>query len=174
MIPVFERAKAVHYKGMVRSDMPKPALISFFTARVHATKSTVKILAANTHCKYFLKIAEFTYFFLYAEPLLSEVCTTLPSAHNSSVISRLVQHTPRLSQPCCVLLCPAPALLGVDISPMVWQVTILAMFSPSKLNKKPLTAIEEDIQTARSLTHKDLCCKYKTNINVGDVVCGLY
>jgi hypothetical protein len=29
-----------------------------FTARVHATKSTVKILAANTHCKYFLKIAE--------------------------------------------------------------------------------------------------------------------
>jgi hypothetical protein len=26
-----------------------------FTARVHTTKSTVKILAANTHCKYFLK-----------------------------------------------------------------------------------------------------------------------
>jgi hypothetical protein len=30
----------------------------FFTARVHTTKSTVKILAANSHCKYFLKIAE--------------------------------------------------------------------------------------------------------------------
>jgi hypothetical protein len=53
------------YKGMVRSDMSKPALIFFFTARVHTTKSTVKILAANTHCKYFLKLAEFTHFFLY-------------------------------------------------------------------------------------------------------------
>jgi hypothetical protein len=30
----------------------------FFNARVHTTKSTVKILAANTHCKYFLKTAE--------------------------------------------------------------------------------------------------------------------
>jgi hypothetical protein len=30
----------------------------FFTAIVHTTKSTVNILAANTHCKYFLKIAE--------------------------------------------------------------------------------------------------------------------
>jgi hypothetical protein len=48
---------------MVLSDMSKPALIFFFTARVHATKSTVKILAANTHCKYFLKIAEITHFF---------------------------------------------------------------------------------------------------------------
>jgi hypothetical protein len=45
-------------KGMVRSDRSKPALIFFFTARVHTTKSTVKILAANTHYKYFLKIAE--------------------------------------------------------------------------------------------------------------------
>jgi hypothetical protein len=46
-------------KGMVRSDISKPALIFFlFTARLHTTKSTVKILAANTHCKYFLKIAE--------------------------------------------------------------------------------------------------------------------
>jgi hypothetical protein len=46
-------------KGMVWSDMSKPALIFFFfTARVHTTKSTVKILAANMHCKYFLKIAE--------------------------------------------------------------------------------------------------------------------
>jgi hypothetical protein len=33
--------------------MSKPALIFFFTARVHTTKSTVKMLAANTHCKYF-------------------------------------------------------------------------------------------------------------------------
>jgi hypothetical protein len=37
--------------------MSKPALIFFFTARVHTTKSTVNILAANTHYKYFLKIA---------------------------------------------------------------------------------------------------------------------
>jgi negative regulator of replication initiation len=48
---------------MVRSDMSKPALIFFFTARVHITKSTVKILAANTHCKYFLKISEVNRFF---------------------------------------------------------------------------------------------------------------
>jgi hypothetical protein len=38
-------------KGMVRSDISKPALIFLFTARVHTTKSNVKILAANTHCK---------------------------------------------------------------------------------------------------------------------------
>jgi hypothetical protein len=48
---------------MVQSDMSKPALIFFFTARVHTTKSTVKILAAKTHSKYFLKIAEVTHFF---------------------------------------------------------------------------------------------------------------
>jgi hypothetical protein len=46
------------YKRMVRSDMSKPDLIFFFNTRVHKTKSTDKILAANTHCKYFLKIAE--------------------------------------------------------------------------------------------------------------------
>jgi hypothetical protein len=40
-------------KGMIRSDMSKPDLISFLTARVHTTKSSVKILAANTHCKCF-------------------------------------------------------------------------------------------------------------------------
>jgi hypothetical protein len=51
------------HKGMVRSDMLKPALIFFFTTRVHTTKSTDKILAAKTHCKYFLKIAEVTHFF---------------------------------------------------------------------------------------------------------------
>jgi hypothetical protein len=49
--------KFITNKGMDRSDMSKPALI-FFTARVHTTEYTVKILAANTHCKYFLKIAE--------------------------------------------------------------------------------------------------------------------
>jgi hypothetical protein len=49
-------------KGMVQSDMSKPALIFFFTARIHKTKSTVKILAANTHCKYFLKITKVTHF----------------------------------------------------------------------------------------------------------------
>jgi hypothetical protein len=37
--------------------------IFFFTARVHTTKSTVKILAAKTHCKYFLKIAEHCQYF---------------------------------------------------------------------------------------------------------------
>jgi hypothetical protein len=42
--------------------MSKPVLIFFFIARVHTTKSTVKILAANTHCKYFLKIADVTHF----------------------------------------------------------------------------------------------------------------
>jgi hypothetical protein len=36
---------------------------SFFTARAHITKSTVKTLAAKTHYKYFLKIAEVTHFF---------------------------------------------------------------------------------------------------------------
>jgi hypothetical protein len=35
----------------------------FYTARVHTTKSTVNIFAANTHCKYFLKIAEVTHVF---------------------------------------------------------------------------------------------------------------
>jgi hypothetical protein len=35
----------------------------FSTARVHTTKSTIKILAGKTHCKYFLKIAEVTHFF---------------------------------------------------------------------------------------------------------------
>jgi hypothetical protein len=47
----------------VRADMSKPALIRPPpppTARVHTTKSTIKILATNTHCKYFLKIAKVT------------------------------------------------------------------------------------------------------------------
>jgi hypothetical protein len=65
------------HKGMVRSDMSKPALIFFSCKSTHKKKSTIKILSANTRCKYFLKIAEFTHFFLYAEPLVPEVCTTL-------------------------------------------------------------------------------------------------
>jgi hypothetical protein len=32
------------------------------------------------HCKYFSKIAEVTNFFLYAEPLVPDVCTTLITA----------------------------------------------------------------------------------------------
>jgi hypothetical protein len=40
-----------------------PWFFFFSTARVHATKSTVKIVAAKTHCKYFFKIAEVTHFF---------------------------------------------------------------------------------------------------------------
>jgi hypothetical protein len=35
----------------------------FFTARPYTSKSTVKILAAGTHCKYFLKIVKVTHFF---------------------------------------------------------------------------------------------------------------
>jgi hypothetical protein len=65
-------------KGMVRSDRSKPALIFFFTARVHTTKSTIKFLAAKMHCKYFLKIAEVTHFSVRGT-LVSEVCTTFPS-----------------------------------------------------------------------------------------------
>jgi hypothetical protein len=75
--PISGRRTKWTHKGMVRSDMSKPALIFFSTARVHTTTSTIKILAANTHWKYFLKIAEFTHFFLYAEPLVPEVCTIL-------------------------------------------------------------------------------------------------
>jgi hypothetical protein len=48
---------------MVRSDMSKPVLIFFSTARIHTIKSTIKILAANTHCKYLLEITEVTHFF---------------------------------------------------------------------------------------------------------------
>jgi hypothetical protein len=40
-----------------------------FATGVHTTKYTVKILAANTHCKYFLKIAEVTHFFCMRNPL---------------------------------------------------------------------------------------------------------
>jgi hypothetical protein len=60
----FERAKIVHAlqgNGPIRHVETCPHF--FFTARVHTTESTIKILAANTHCKYFLKIAEVTHFF---------------------------------------------------------------------------------------------------------------
>jgi hypothetical protein len=81
VLSLFVVTKCCSYtnKGMVRSDMSKPALIFFFTARVHTTKSTIKILAANTRCKYFLKIAEVTHFFCtrnglyqrFVQPLLA-------------------------------------------------------------------------------------------------------
>jgi hypothetical protein len=98
----------------------------FFTARVHARKSNVKILAANTHCKYFLKIAEVTHFFCtrnrFTRGLYNPLCC---------LISRPLQHSPRLRQPCCMLHTALPCLgsARVHISPTVWQVTILAMFS---------------------------------------------
>jgi hypothetical protein len=98
-------------KGMVRSDRSKPALIFFFTARVHTTKSSIKILAANTHRKYFLKIGEVTHF-----SVLGTACirgfTTLRSAHNSRVsLDRFNIRLTVLSVAYCF------ALLGVYISP---------------------------------------------------------
>jgi hypothetical protein len=54
-------------KGMVQSNMSKPTLI-VFTARIHTTKSTVKILSANTHWKYFLKNAENDQFSSLSDP----------------------------------------------------------------------------------------------------------
>jgi hypothetical protein len=50
----------------------------FFTARVHTTKSTIKILAANAQLQVFFKLPKLLAF-LYAEPRVPEVCTTLPS-----------------------------------------------------------------------------------------------
>jgi hypothetical protein len=53
-IPVFEWAKTVHVlqgNGPIRHIETCPDF--FFTIRVHTTKSTVKIVAAKTHCKYF-------------------------------------------------------------------------------------------------------------------------
>jgi hypothetical protein len=46
----------LHGNGLTRHVETCPDF--FFTAREHTTKSTVKILAANMHCSYFLKIAE--------------------------------------------------------------------------------------------------------------------
>jgi hypothetical protein len=116
------------YNGMVRSDMSKSTDFFFFTARVHTTKSTVKILAANKHCEYFLKIAEVTHFFctrnrLYqrlVQPFLA-LTTAVLSLDRCNILLGWVSRMAR-----CILF---PALLGVDISPRVWQVTILAMFS---------------------------------------------
>jgi hypothetical protein len=45
----------------------------FFTARVHTTKSTIKILPANTHCKYFLKIAEHFQYCNLPDPWIKRV-----------------------------------------------------------------------------------------------------
>jgi hypothetical protein len=47
-----------------------------FTARMHTTKSTVKILAANTHCKYFLKIAEFIHFSVLGTACIRGLCNS--------------------------------------------------------------------------------------------------
>jgi hypothetical protein len=52
--------------GLIRHVETYPDF--FFTARAHTTKSTVKILAANTHCKYFLIIAKVTHFFCTWNP----------------------------------------------------------------------------------------------------------
>jgi hypothetical protein len=103
--------------------MSKSALIFFFTARVHTRKSTVKILAAKTRCKYFLKIAEITHFSVRGTACIRGLYN--PSYRSQQpYISRSIQHTPSR-----IVLHIAPALLGMDISPRVWQVTILAMFS---------------------------------------------
>jgi hypothetical protein len=74
------------HKGMVRSDISKPTLIFFSTARVHTTNSTVKILAAKMHCKYFLKIAEVTHFFCTRNRLYQRfVQSFLASKHSRDV-----------------------------------------------------------------------------------------
>jgi hypothetical protein len=53
---LFFQADNLQGNGLIRHVETCPDF--FFTARVYTTKYTVKILAANTHCKYFLKIAE--------------------------------------------------------------------------------------------------------------------
>jgi hypothetical protein len=50
----------------------------FFSLQEYTTKSTVKMLAAKTHYKYFLKIAEVTHFFCTRNRLYQRF------AHNSS------------------------------------------------------------------------------------------
>jgi hypothetical protein len=57
----------------------------FFTARVHTTKYTVKILAANTHCKYFLKIVEFSHFFCTRNRLYQRFVQSFVPSHVSTV-----------------------------------------------------------------------------------------
>jgi hypothetical protein len=151
----------------------------FVTARVYTTKYTIKILAANTHCKYFLKIAEVTHFFCtrnhlynphnscaetarawpwvtiehhftrefngkYGWVWIVNTCKFYQSNYqrkNKSVLVRLRWICAVLSLYRCtgslgcesamlrVVYRSALALLGVDISPRVWQATILAMFS---------------------------------------------
>jgi hypothetical protein len=73
------------HKEMVWSDMSKPALIFFFTARVCTTKSTVKILAANMRCRYFLKIAEVTHFFCTRNHLYQRFVQSFVPSHVSTV-----------------------------------------------------------------------------------------
>jgi ABC-type phosphate/phosphonate transport system permease subunit len=75
-----------------------PRFFFFFTAGVHTTKSTVKILAANTHCKYFLKMAEVTHFSVHGTACTWGLCSPL-----CRLMSRPLQPSPRLSQPYRVL-----------------------------------------------------------------------
>jgi hypothetical protein len=79
------------HKGMVRSDMSKHALIFFFslTARVHITKSTIKILAAKTRCKYFLKIVEVTNFFCTRNRLYQRFVQTFLAFQHSRDVTAL-------------------------------------------------------------------------------------
>jgi hypothetical protein len=82
----------------------------FFTVRVHDTKSTDKILAAKTHCKYFLKIAEVTHFFCPRNRLYQRFLQ--PFLALTAVTSQVMQQTPRLwvsHYPCCILALPCPA-----------------------------------------------------------------
>jgi hypothetical protein len=69
-------------------------------------------------------------FFLYAEPLVPEVCTTVCAVLSLDRCNIPLGWVSRVA--CCILLCPDPALLGADISPRVWQVTTLAKFSRAK------------------------------------------
>jgi hypothetical protein len=71
----------------------------FFIARVYTTKSTVKILAANTHYKYFLKIAEVTHFSVRGTPCTRGLYN--PSLGCESAVLRVAY---------------CAALLGLDIS----------------------------------------------------------
>jgi hypothetical protein len=80
----------------------------FFTAKVHTTKSIVKILAANKHCKYFLKIAQVTHF-----SVCGTSCTRGLYNLLCHLMSRPLQHLPRLSQPYHVLhTAPGSAMGG--------------------------------------------------------------
>jgi hypothetical protein len=103
--------------------------------------------------RYFLIIAEVTHFFFctrnrlyqrFVQPFLA-LTTTVISLDRCNIrlgwVSRVAY---------CILL---PVLLGVDISPRVWQVTILAMFS--NLKKKYLQCV-----LAARIFDSGFCCVY--------------